>query len=175
MNASFLSELAGIFQKQLEQLENEIALFQEELLWTSQPGITNPGGNLALHLVGNLNHYVGAMLGKTGYLRNRENEFSAKNVLSAELISMIRETRKTVVDVLNSFPETGLEQEYPIIVFDKPMSVQYFLIHLSSHLGYHLGQIIDRAQRLTRKKFEFVQQGINEKGLKQQIDQELNK
>src|SRR5688500_3047803 len=109
MNASFLSELAGIFQKQLEQLEKEIELFQEELLWTTNPGITNSGGNLALHLVGNLSHYVGAILGKTGYLRNRENEFSAKNILSAEMKTMIRETRKTVNDVLNNFPETGLE------------------------------------------------------------------
>lgn len=141
MIASFLPDLAMIFQKQLEQLEKEIASFQKELLWTVKPGIINSGGNLALHLVGNLNHYVGAILGNTGYLRNRENEFSAKNILSAELISMIRETHKMVTDVLNNLPESGLEQEYPIIVFDKPMSVQYFLIHLSSHLGYHLGQI----------------------------------
>ena len=141
MNASFLPELAGIFQKQLEQLEAEIALYQEELLWTIKPGISNSGGNLALHLAGNLNYYVGAILGKTGYVRNRENEFSAKNILSIELVSIIRETRKMVIDVLNKLPETELEQVYPVIVFDKPMSVQYFLIHLSSHLGYHLGQI----------------------------------
>jgi len=141
MNASFLPELAGIFQKQLVQLEKEIALYQEDVLWTIKPGITNSGGNLALHLVGNLNQYIGAVLGKTGYVRNRDNEFSAQNHSSAELISMIHETRKMIIDVFNKLPETGLEQEYPLIVFDKPMSVQYFLIHLSSHLGYHLGQI----------------------------------
>ena len=141
MNASFLPELAGIFQKQLEQLEKEIELYQEEFLWAIKPGVTNSGGNLALHLVGNLNHFVGAILGNTGYVRNRENEFNAKNLSSAELIGIIQETRKMVIDVLNNFPDTGLEHEYPIIVFDKPMSVQYFLIHLSSHLGYHLGQI----------------------------------
>ena len=141
MNASLLPELAKIFQKQLEQLEKEIALYQEELLWTIKPGIANSGGNLALHLVGNLNQYIGAILDRTEYVRNRENEFTAKGIRSSELIRMIRKTREMVIDVLNKLPETALEQEYPLIVFDKPMSVQYFLIHLSSHLGYHLGQI----------------------------------
>lgn len=141
MNASFLPELSAIFKKQLEQLEKEIALYQEDLLWTIRPGIINSGGNLALHLVGNLNHYVGAILGKTGYMRNRENEFSANNILSAELISMIRETRDMVIEIVNGLPESELAQDYPIVVFDKPMSIQYFILHLSSHLGYHLGQI----------------------------------
>jgi hypothetical protein len=141
MNASFLPDLIKIFQTQLGQLEKEISLYDEGLLWAIKPGIINPGGNLALHLVGNLNHYVGANLGKTGYVRNRENEFAAKNISSAELLNMIRETSKMIAKVLNNFPETDLEQEYPIIVLDKPTSVQYFLLHLSAHLSYHLGQI----------------------------------
>jgi len=139
MNASFLPNLVRIFQNQLAQLEKEISLYDEHLLWTINPGITNPGGNLTLHLVGNLNYYIGANLGKTGYIRNRE-EFAAKNIPSAELLKMIRETSEMIAEALN-FPETDLEQEYPIMVLDKPTSVQYFLLHLSAHLSYHLGQI----------------------------------
>ena len=141
MNASFLPDLISIFKTQLTQLEKEISLYDEHLLWTIKPGIINPGGNLALHLVGNLNCYIGANLGKTGYVRNRENEFAAKNISSAGLLNMIRETSKMIAEVLNNFSETDLEHEYPIIVLDKPTSVQYFLLHLSAHLAYHLGQI----------------------------------
>jgi hypothetical protein len=41
-------------------------------------GISNSAGNLCLHLIGNLNHFIGATLGNTGYVRNREQEFSSK-------------------------------------------------------------------------------------------------
>ena len=141
MKASFLPDLLTIFQTQITQLEKEVGLFDEHLLWSVKPGISNSGGNLALHLVGNLNHFIGAIIGKTGYIRNRENEFAAKNLQPDELLNMIRQTNIMIADVLNHFPETDLEQEYPIIVFDKPMSYQYFLLHLSAHLAYHLGQI----------------------------------
>ena len=141
MNASFLPELITIFQVQLRQLEKEISLFDEGLLWSIKPGVSNSGGNLALHLVGNLNFYIGANLGETGYVRNRDNEFAARNIPSAELLNMIRETSKMIAGVLSDFPETELEQDFPIIVLDKPTSVQYFLLHLSAHLSYHLGQI----------------------------------
>ena len=141
MYASLLPELARVFQGQLSQLEKEISLYDEALLWAVKDGITNSGGNLTLHLIGNLNYYIGAILGDTGYTRNRENEFAAKDVSSTELLDMIRRTSEMIAAVLNNFSETALEQEYPIIVLEKPSSTQYFLLHLSEHLGYHLGQI----------------------------------
>jgi hypothetical protein len=142
MNASFLPMIVTIFQSQLSNLEKEIASFDEELLWVIKPCVSNSGGNLALHLVGNLNQYIGAVIGKTGYLRNRENEFSARNVPAADLIRLIQDTRTMIADVLlNKLPESDLEQEYPVKVFEKPMTYQYFLLHLSAHLGYHSGQI----------------------------------
>ena len=141
MNASFLPDLVRIFQGQLTQLEKEISLYDEKLLWAVKDGITNSAGNLTLHLIGNLNFYIGATLGDTGFIRNRENEFAAKDVSLAELLDMIRRTIDMIAAVLNNFPEIDLEQEYPIIVLERPTSIQYFLFHLSAHLGYHLGQI----------------------------------
>ena len=142
MNASFLHTLADIFQSQINNLEKEIDSFDEELLWDVKPGISNSAGNLALHLVGNLNYYIGSVIGKTGFIRNRENEFSARGILAAELIKMIQDTRTMIADVLlTKLPESALEQEYPVIVIEKPMTYQYFMVHLSAHLGYHSGQI----------------------------------
>jgi hypothetical protein len=142
MNASFLPELIKLFQSQLNNLEKEIDLFEEGSLWSIKPGISNSGGNLTLHLIGNLNHYIGAIMGHTGYVRNRENEFSAQDIPAGTLIKMVQDTRMMIGDVLlNCFSEVALEEEYPLVVFDKPMTVQYFLLHLSAHLGYHSGQI----------------------------------
>jgi uncharacterized damage-inducible protein DinB len=142
MNGSFLPTIADIFQSQLNNLEKEIDSFNEELLWAVKPGISNSGGNLALHLAGNLNQYIGAVIGKTGYTRDRQNEFSARDVPAAELLRIIQDTRMMISDVLlNQLAESDLEQEYPVNVFERPMTYRYFLLHLSAHLGYHSGQI----------------------------------
>lgn len=141
MNATFLPELITIIQAKLEQLEKKISSFEQPFLWKTQPSVLNSAGNLTLHLLGNLNYYIGAVLGQTGYIRNRENEFAAKDVPSVELLHMIRETHLMIGEVLNSLPEVALHKNYPMLVFDKPMSSSYFLMHLSAHLAYHLGQI----------------------------------
>lgn len=83
----------------------------------------------------------GAILGKTGYVRNRENEFTAKNIPRTELLKEIEITRVVVKETLESFKPSLLLKEYPEKVFDHPMTSMHFFIHLTSHLGYHLGQV----------------------------------
>lgn len=46
-----------------------------------------------------------------------------------------------IVTVIDSMTEAQLDELYPKVVFEEPMSTKYFLIHLSTHLSYHLGQI----------------------------------
>jgi uncharacterized damage-inducible protein DinB len=91
--------------------------------------------------VGNLNTYIGAEIGKTGYIRNRELEFSLKNIPQKELIKKIEDTILVVESSLNQLTERQLEEEYPILVFAEKTSFGYFLVHLAAHLGYHLGQV----------------------------------
>lgn len=94
-----------------------------------------------MHLIGNLNWFIGEQLGDTGYIRNRTKEFSVVDVEQRELIEKIDETRITVLNILSSLDEEDLEEKYPIEVFGEPMTTGFFLLHLSTHLGYHLGQI----------------------------------
>jgi uncharacterized damage-inducible protein DinB len=136
-----LSNLTQLFEVQLQQLEKELNLFDDSFLWAIAPGISNSAGNLTLHLVGNLNHFIGSVLGKTGYARNREAEFTLKNIPVSEIIFKISETRKMIAEVLANVTEESLSEDYPMLVFDKPLTTGYFLLHLSSHLSYHLGQI----------------------------------
>ena len=103
--------------------------------------MSNSAGNLALHLIGNLNHFIGATLGNSGYVRQREVEFSQKNSPKAELITQIDDTISVVESVLNQLIEADLQQEYKRRVFEDTMTTEYFLVHLSMHLAYHLGQI----------------------------------
>lgn len=137
-----LATLKALFRRDLERLRQEINSYKDETkLWHIEKGIANSAGNLCLHLVGNLNTYLGAELGKTGYVRHRELEFSLKNVPKAELLTKIENTIKVVEEVLNNVTDEQLQQEYPISVFDEKTSTEYFLVHLTTHLSYHLGQI----------------------------------
>ncbi|MGI8633950.1 MAG: DUF1572 family protein [Segetibacter sp.] len=137
-----LETLQSLFARDLNRLRNEIALYKKEAnLWKIEGSIANSAGNLCLHLVGNLNTYIGKEIGKTGYIRNRELEFSLKNVPQKELLSKIDNTTEVVDNSLNNLDESVLVNEFPILVFDEKTSTQYMLVHLATHLTYHLGQI----------------------------------
>ena len=137
-----IETLNAIFNRDLLKLKAEIELYKnEENLWLTDKNISNSAGNLCLHLIGNLNAYIGKEIGKTNYVRNRDLEFSQKDVQRTELIKKIDETILVVQHALEQIKEEELSKEYPLLVFDKKTSTEYFLVHLAVHLGYHLGQI----------------------------------
>jgi hypothetical protein len=137
-----IETLKSLFDRDLNKLKSEIELYQNESeIWHIQKGIANSAGNLCLHLIGNLNTYIGAEFGKTGYIRNRPLEFSLKNVPRAELINKIEETIVVVNNALNNISEEELKKEYPLLVFETKTSTEFMLIHLTTHIAYHLGQI----------------------------------
>lgn len=134
--------LAALFDRDLLRLRHEIELYsREENLWRTTGAIANPAGNLCLHLLGNLNTYIGRELGGTGYVRNREQEFAQRDVPRAELLRGIDETRQVVAATLAALPAEALPQQYPVLVWEHPTSTEYLLTHLTTHLTYHLGQI----------------------------------
>ncbi|WP_264536724.1 DinB family protein [Flavobacterium sp. N1736] len=137
-----IETIKSLFNRDLNKLKIEIESYKNESqIWEIDKNISNPAGNLCLHLLGNINTYIGAELGKTGYIRDRPLEFSLKNTPKSELISKIDQTILVVNNTLDSLTEADLEAIYPQIVFEKEMTTGFFLVHLSTHLAYHLGQI----------------------------------
>lgn len=137
-----VTELSFLLIRDLDRLADEIQAFkQEENLWKVTGRITNSAGNLCLHLVGNLNTYIGAILGASGYERDREAEFSQKNVSRAELLNKIQEVKAGVSHTLEKLTAKQLQEPYPQRVLGYQMTTGFFLVHLSGHLNYHLGQI----------------------------------
>lgn len=142
MGQEFTGYIASIIERDLNKLEEEIKLYpSDESIWMLDGQIKNTAGNLCLHLCGNLQHYIGAVLGKSDYQRNRDLEFSEKGISKAVLITTIQTTRMAVKSALDQLHSDSFEKEYPEKVFNYPMTTSYFLIHLCAHLGYHLGQI----------------------------------
>lgn len=137
-----IQTLKTLFKRDLVKLKQEISEYRNENnLWKTGKYISNSAGNLCLHLIGNLNAYIGAEIGKTGYVRHRDLEFSLKNISREELITKIEQTIIIVENSLDSLRSDDLQKEYPLLVFTEKTSTEYFLVHLTVHLGYHLGQI----------------------------------
>jgi uncharacterized damage-inducible protein DinB len=134
--------LKSLYNRDLQKLKVEIESYQnEESLWKIDNNILNSGGNLCLHLLGNLNTYIGAELGKSGYVRQRDLEFSMKDIPKTELLERLDSLIKIVDSTLANLSEEDLKNAYPTEALGYQMTTEYFLMHLLSHLNYHLGQI----------------------------------
>ena len=130
------------YERDLNKLKTEIELYENEAdLWKTTGAITNSGGHLCLHLIGNLNHFFGAVLGGTDYARDRDAEFSERQVSKAKLLSEIEATFPVVKNTLEKLTPEDFAKTYPVEVFGRPMTTEYFLTYLVGHFNYHLGQI----------------------------------
>ncbi|RLJ69024.1 uncharacterized protein DUF1572 [Lacinutrix venerupis] len=134
--------LIKLYKRELNKLKNEINLYKNETnLWLTTEMTPNCAGNLCLHIVGNLNHFIGAELGNTGYVRQRELEFSLKNVSKIDLMLQIENVKQVIEATLEKLTTEDLNKEYKRRTHEDTMTVEFFLIHLAMHLSYHLGQI----------------------------------
>ncbi len=135
--------LQTIFDRDLNTLKKELLSYENEAdLWTVQGNVTNSAGTLFLHICGNLKHFIGAELGATGYIRERDKEFSDRNVSRADIEQNIEETIAVVHKTLENLDPARLAEDFPERVLQgKPVNTELFLLHLSGHLMYHLGQI----------------------------------
>lgn len=135
-------QLSPFFERDLLRLKDEVTLYKNEAdLWVVKPHISNSAGNLCLHLIGNLNHFIGATLGNTGYVRERDKEFTQKNIPRAQLLADIDAVIVVVKNVLGNLPEETYGTEFPLPVANNRMSTQQMLVYIFAHLSYHLGQI----------------------------------
>jgi hypothetical protein len=130
------------FITSLNQLKEELSLYKNESdLWIIKGDIKNTPGNLALHLIGNLKHFIGATIGSTGYVRNRDKEFADKNVSRAKLLSETDEVIATLKNVLPTVKDEDVNKTFPIEFAGKKVLTVEMLFQLYGHFNYHLGQI----------------------------------
>ena len=134
--------LIDLYGKELDKLKNEINAYEsDELIWKSVEGAQVTGGNLCLYIAGNLQHNIGAMIGDSGYIRNKEAELKAKNVSRERLMEEIENTRQVVVDTLEQVSKSELLKVFPTKDFEEPVTTEYYLVHLLNNFCFNLGQM----------------------------------
>lgn len=137
-----IQDLSTLYLRDLATLRREIALYPDDATpWQLLPGMPNSGGTLTLHLAGNLRHFIGATLGGTGYVRDRESEFSWRNLSRTQLVELIDETRAELEKTLQKLDPAMLDATYPLELAGRKLTTRLFLFHLLDHLALHLGQL----------------------------------
>lgn len=137
-----LQALKSLLIRDLNKLREELRLYKNSSdLWVILPGTSNSGGNLALHLIGNLRHFIGNELGKSGYVRQRDEEFSRKDVSLVELDALISSCIKEITMALDGASHHILANDFPKEIGGQKHDTQYAMLHIMGHLSYHLGQI----------------------------------
>ena len=137
-----ITSLTNLFLRDLDRLKTEVESYDNDVVfWSIEKEIRNSAGNLTIHLIGNLNHFIGSVLGNTGYVRDRDAEFNDKNILVQQILNEIDDVKVVIESALAQLTLKDLQEMYPINIRKEGMSVEQFLIHLYGHLNYHLGQI----------------------------------
>jgi Protein of unknown function (DUF1572) len=137
-----LEELKTILLRDISGVERELDLYPDDSsVWKTVSGLPNPAGNLILHLAGNLQYFFGTTLGNTGYVRNRDAEFTKRDVPRSELRKELAGSRQGVLAAFERLSENALEQPYPVKITDTDFSTRLAVLQLITHLAYHLGQI----------------------------------
>ncbi|HEX7552073.1 MAG TPA: DinB family protein [Geothrix sp.] len=135
------ADLLILFRRDLGCLGREIGAFPDDvMLWRTVPGISNSAGNLALHVAGNLRHFVGVVLGGTDYVRDRDSEFARREGTRAELVAELECTASDVEAGLAALTAAAEAAPYPAAVAGHHPTTGRFLLHLEVHLAFHLGQ-----------------------------------
>ena len=143
MDAGMLSTtIAAVLGRELRAIRRELEAYPDEaLIWKAHPALPNVGGTLALHAAGNLLHFFGAVYGNSGYVRDRDAEFSRRDVPREELIGQIDQAIDVVQQTCANMTNAQWDEWYPLPVANRRLRTSEFFVHLASHLAYHLGQL----------------------------------
>jgi uncharacterized damage-inducible protein DinB len=136
------SSIETVITRELRAIRREIEAYPDDAgIWRAVPGMPNSGGTLALHVAGNIQHFFGAILGKDGYVRDRDAEFARRDVSRAELLKGIDAAIASAERTLRALTDADLAKPYPEPIAKRTVATHVFVVHLATHLAYHLGQL----------------------------------
>ena len=132
---------ALLMTRELRGFATELSLCPDDTsVWATLPGVSNSIGTLTLHVCGNLQFYIGAALGGSGYVRDREREFAARDIPRAELLTEITRAIAAVETVLPTLTVADIAAPFPDVLGGIRPPTGLFLLHLTAHLSFHFGQ-----------------------------------
>lgn len=152
MTTSLQRSVGFVLLREIESVRASVEAYPDDAsLWKPMPGISNVGGTLVQHIAGNLRHFLGNVLGGIPYTRDREAEFSNRTATKAELADLIAETRDAIAVTIPKLSNETFTNPFPLQIGGRTVSTADFVVHLASHLAYHLGQLDYHRRYVTGK------------------------
>lgn len=151
LSEAILAAFASEYRNRAAELHKWVDPLSEEQFWRNPFSHGNSVGHLVLHLTGNLSYYVGAQSAKTGYVRNRDLEFSEPRKLpKAEILRKFDETIAMVIGTVEK--QTEADWTAPYTAEREPDSKNRItlILRCASHLYHHVGQIIYLSRELRK-------------------------
>lgn len=135
------ADLERFLLREIEGFKRELAMFpDDDAVWRTVPGVTNSAGNLACHVAGNLQHFIGAVLGGTRYVRKRDLEFNRRSGTRREIGAELDAAAAAIRAVMPTLTAERMEQTFPELLNGHRIRTGLFLHHLTVHAGFHLAQ-----------------------------------
>ncbi len=138
--ASGLIERYGALASRVRELSAQLT---EEQFWLKPFPFGNSFGHLVLHLTGNLNYYVGAQIAGTGYVRDRDREFTETRHLPKE--EVLQRFEETIAMVLRTVQAQSVEDwsaPYSAVRAGEVGSRFHMVLKCAAHLDHHVGQMM---------------------------------
>jgi uncharacterized damage-inducible protein DinB len=141
MPTTLTDDVCALLLRDLDGFQREMSLFpDEDSIWRTLPGVTNSAGNLALHIAGNLQYFIGAVLGASGYVRDREREFGPPSATREEILLELGRAIEVVGRVVPGLTDDQLEATFTAHSTAEHVPTRRFLLHLCTHTAFHVGQ-----------------------------------
>lgn len=130
------------FQDFLDRVQALASDLSDDEFWLNPYPYGNSIGHLVLHIMGNLNYYIGAQLAATGYLRDREREFTENSPLSkAETLQKLATTIRTVIATLEKQQATDWTMPYSADGVDDVHDRFNIFLRCAVHFHHHIGHM----------------------------------
>jgi len=151
-SAAMAESLAGYYEFIGAQMHKWADPLTQEQFWSNPRGYGNSAGHLVLHVTGNLNYYIGARLAGTGYVRNRDLEFTdASGRPKEEVLEAFDRAIAMVAGAIRGQSEEDWMRDYS--AEREPQAKNRFTIVLrcAGHAYHHVGQMIYIYRELEKK------------------------
>jgi uncharacterized damage-inducible protein DinB len=146
------SDFAGYYEYIAAHVHKWVDPLTQEQFWHNPFAYGNSVGHLILHMTGNLNYYIGARIAETGYLRNREREFTETE--KPDKAKVMRTFDQTIAMVVATIQKQKPDDWMaPYSAEREPEATERFMIFLRSagHAYHHVGQLVFLSKELTRE------------------------
>jgi uncharacterized damage-inducible protein DinB len=146
------SDFASYYEYVSTQVHKWVDSLSQEQFWRNPYGYGNSVGHLVLHLTGNLSYYIGAQIAETGYVRNRDLEFTEMRKLPKD--EVLKKFDEAVAMVTATIREQGPEDWMKAYSGERePEAKERFMIFLrcAGHAYHHVGQIVYLSKELAKQ------------------------